>query len=1140
MNSRAPLRLEFNSPENLSDADWSRFGFRDIASARAGVLAVRSLPYIGCVDGRIESILACVAATCDPDQALLGLQRWLEAEGTHAISFDWHEERFLKILCMLFAATPALSEYLIRFPARAQPVIQPVIFKQVTGGAAWRRLLHESLAGNEGTGNEGTDRTYCQSPSFQMATLRRMREECMLQIAALDLLGLCPMQDTVRALSDLADACVETALELAIEQLRHRYGQMPLTAAIGCRVLAVGNGNSLANGSQQPAASSQQPSIVPPFVIFALGKLGGRELNYSSDIDLVFAHAGSGVTVGGVHALEAQAYFTLLAEELIASLDKVTEDGRVYRVDLRLRPYGSAGPLVKTAEEMQNYFQTEGRTWERQAWLKARAIAGDLLLGNDLLSNLKPFIFQRYLSLDAIGDLQALKMQIELSVARRGESEDEVKLGRGGIRDVEFTVQFMQLLYGSEHTHVQTGNTLHALYQLRRGGLLTDQEIEPLANAYIFLRNVEHRLQLHGNLQVHKLPSDNVTRRRIALSLGYFDSPAEMRGQTVRPAGTSSAEMKGLSGRIASPFISAEEAFENDRLKYTTHTREVFERLFANLFRSGSGPEGELSDLLLAPQPDVQRIAAVLPKFGFPDSQSTAQELLDLSSEKLVLTSPLRTRKFFAAVAPKLLNALASTGVGDDALRRFSRLAGSLGAKAVFYQMLFENPWMLKMTVDLAAWSEYLTEILVANPGLFDELIDALQTGHSKSVNEMIEELTRITRGGEIADTLRAYRAGELLRIGVRDLIHDASLEQTQCELSDLAEAILRATLQYVVKGLRARQGAIEPFAVESLQNAQVLGNAAPRAAEITGQTIRPVSLFISAAGIDSLGFAVLALGKFGGREMNYGSDLDVLYLYEGEGQTSTGLPAVTYYAELAQELSRAMATATTLGSLYDLDARLRPNGTKGPLALSLDGFKRYWKEGNLADWERLALTRARFVAGDVGVGERAMHLIHSAVYSPLKDTTALAGEVWHIRMRLEDSADHDDIKRGRGGIMDIEFIAQYLQLIHGSSFPPLRHTNTEQALKALVKFGKLGASDGQTLLQGYHFLRTMENRVRIVHGLSAHTLPAKPEAIRKLALRAGFTDTDGKNAGTILLELYHRHTGQVREIFERVTLKGS
>ena len=1027
---------------SLSKDEWQAAGFLQPAAIHDGFAVLRARYGLPPESERV--LLQALSRSCDPDHAFFMLQRWLEAGGgAHVLS--WTQPGFLNLLCALFAATPALSGYLIHFPERSGAILQAVLKREISGFLARRRLIQEHVR-------------HADSFPTQLAALRRMRVECTLQIAALDLLGLSPLQDTVRALSDLADACVEVALDMAIERLRPRFGFIPNTR----KAAATGG------------ASRGSPS--PPFVIFALGKLGGRELNYSSDIDLVFVHGGGEETSGTARPAEAGVYFTAVGEELIAILDRVTDDGRVYRVDLRLRPHGTAGPLVKSAREMLNYFQTEGRTWERQAWLKARPIAGDLELGEELLSSITPFIFRRYLSLDAISDMRALKRQIELSVARRGETDDEVKLGRGGIRDVEFTVQFMQLLHGGEHPHVRGGNTLRALYDLRREGLLADLDVEPLAEAYVFLRNVEHRLQLYGDLQVHRLPADPQARRRIARSLGYAD----------RPQGG------------AEP-AAAQEAFEADRVRHTTRTREVFQRLFANLFRDSGGPEGELCDLLLAPEPDIRKLAALLPHFGFAASEASARELVDLSRERLILTAPSRTRKFFASIAPQMLKALAATGEPEDALRRFSRIAGSLGAKAVFYQMLNENPWLLKMTADLAAWSEYLTDILVANPGLFDELVDALQTGQSKTAREMAAELAQIAAGGDIADTLRAYRAGELLRIGVRDLIHSASLEQTQGELTDLAEAILRTQLEHSLRAHAQRRG-------------MALGP--------DGKPVR---------------FAVLGLGKFGGREMNYGSDLDVIYFYGGEGQTPDSLPAVSYFAELAQELTRSMAAATALGPLYELDARLRPNGSKGPLALALEDFKRYWMEGQLADWERLALTRARFIAGDEGVGERALHLIRSAVYSPLKDTAALSREVIAMRRRLEENADPDDLKRGPGGIMDIEFIVQYLQLIHGPAFPPLRQSNTEQALKTLVKFKKLSATDGGTLLGAYEFLRRMENRVRIVHGLSSHKLPQKIDALRKLALRAGYADAEGKRAEERLKEDFCRHARASRDVFERL-----
>ena len=1018
-------------------------------------------------------IRAACAASSDPATAAALFERWVDAGGRvggdSSTAGDPANAQFLKLLCMLFAATPALSEYFVRFPDRARPILNAVIARQVSGGTAWRTALDERLRASV-------------TPAAQLAALRRVRVESMLQIAALDLTGVSPVADTVRALSDLADACIDAALKYAIGRVRsgrssRRVAHVDLTA-----------GDS-----------------VFPFVVFALGKLGGRELNYSSDVDLVFAYGDRPGDSGEISA--SPQYYTAIAEELIAALDKVTEDGRVYRVDMRLRPHGTAGALVRSVSETLNYFQTEGRTWERQAWLKARAIAGDRALGGAFLEQLTPFIYRKYLSLDAISDMKALKRQMELSGQRRGG--DEVKLGKGGIRDIEFAVQFMQLLHGSEYPRLRVTSTLRALDELRRNGLLDEREAEFLSHAYTFLRNVEHRLQLHGDQQVHWLPADPAIRRRVALSLRYSDqnelsaASAKSSGLSAAVASASAAGAAAVAGDSAGPKRTAQEQFDADLQRHSNGTRNIFQRLFANLFPESQGAEAELSDLLLAPETDLTRISALLPHFGFTQADASARELVELSREPLALMAPSRTRKFFASLAPALLKALTTTGEPDEALRRFSRIAGSLGAKAVFYQMLHDNPWLLRMTVDLAAWSEYLTDILVANPGLFDELVDALRTEQSKTFSDMSAELARISGGGDISDTLRAYRAGELLRIGVRDLLHSASLEQTQFELSDLAESILRIQVTQAAKELRQARG-------------DVLNSAG-----------KPVS------------FAVLALGKFGGREMNYGSDLDVIYFYGEDGQTAAGLPAVTYFAELAQALTRAMGRRTTLGSLYELDARLRPNGNKGPLALSLDDFKKYWKEGQLADWERLALTRARFVAGDEGVGERALHMIRAAVYSPLKDTQALSKEVVNMRHRLEESADEGDLKRGRGGIMDIEFVVQYLQLIYGPAFPPLRQANTESALKQLVVFKKIAAADGQALLTAYEFLRRMENRVRVVHGLSAHRLPSTPSAIRKLALRAGFTDGAEGSAELQLHADFARHTANTRALFEKVMTAG-
>ena len=1035
-----------SSVAELSEADWRELGFGDPAHARAVFDALLKRPDTGDLSIlQLKAVVAALAASCDPDQALAMFESWIDAGGA-TLAPAWFEPQFVKALFALFSATPALAKYFTRFPARTQPVLHTVLAREVVGGKAWEWSLSERMK-------------LAATHAERLATLRRMRVEFMLQIATLDLLLISPLNSTVRALSELADACIATALKIAEENVRPRIGWLPAAHD--------------QNGQHGPV----QPI---PLAVFALGKLGGGELNYSSDIDLVFVYRAEGETQGGARSVDAHAYVTTIVEEVIAALDKVTEDGRVYRVDVRLRPHGSSGALIRGFDETLNYFQAEGRTWERQAWLKARVVAGDMKLGNDMLDKLQTFVFRRFLSNDAIADMQALKRQIEQGVAKRGESEDEVKLGRGGIRDIEFTVQFMQLLYGSEHPGVRSGNTLRALYLLRREGLILDAESVPLNNAYVFLRHVEHRLQLHGDLQTHLLPTDPLIRRRIALSMGYADTGVGAPGHLPR-------------------LVTAQEAFEHDRVKHTTKTREVFVRLFANLFSEKRGADSELSDELLAPDPDLKRIAELLPQYGFAATDSAARDMLDLTRERLILTAPSRTRKMFAALAPKLLKALAATGEPERSLGRFACIAGSLGAKAFFYLTLNENDWLLKMTAELAAWSEFLTGILVANPGLFDELVDSLRTGQRKTEEDMDGELKRIASAGDIADTLRAYRAGELLRIGVSDLIHSADLDVTQHELSDLAASILKTQLAQSLKEHIQRRGEL-----------------------------------LDAKG-KQVGFAVLGLGKFGGREMNYGSDLDVIYVYNEDGATAEGLPAVSYFAELAQGLTRAMARSTALGPLYELDARLRPNGNKGPLAISLDDFKRYWVGGQVMDWERMALTRLRFAAGDEAVGERALHLIRSAIFLPLKNVSALSKEVLAMRERLEESVEPGNLKRGRGGVMDIEFIAQFLQLVHGPSQPKLRLPNTVQALKALMKSRKLAEADGAALCDAYLFLRTLENRIRIVHGLSSNSIPQRAEDLRKLALRSGIQDTSVARAEDTLLDLYRKHTESNRNIFLKI-----
>lgn len=1034
--------LDMGFSGELSENDWRALGFRELDRVRDGFERLRARVDVArVVEVNFGEILRALANTCDPDQAFAGLERWLEAGGAGTDATGWSDEAFLGPLCILFAATPALAEHFIRFPNRTRPVLNEVIERKVKGREHWRKLVASQVSTSD-------------SHQKQLSGLRRARTEAMLQIAALDLGGVFTLEHTVQALSDLADACIDAAIGVCVERLRPQYGAPPAP-----------------DGVENPGPESL------PFVVLGLGKLGGRELNYSSDIDLIFAFEGTenDQTEGTVRPESYPEYFRRLGEALIEALDQVTEDGKCYRVDMRLRPYGAIGQLVMSVADTLSYLQSEGRTWERQAWLKARPVGGNQALGNALLDGAQTFIFRRFLSLDAIGDIKWLKRQMELQVERKGQSADEVKLGRGGIRDIEFTLQFLQLMHGGNNPALRGRSSIQALFHLDREGLLDSREHEQLEEAYVFLRTVEHRLQLHGNIQTHLLPSQPEARRRVAISMGFEDAAATDK----------------------QPAKTAGEAFDVVRERHVEAVRNIFNGHFATLFPETAAAEGALSDQLLAPDPDPAAIAEMLPHFGFEARTETAKELIKLRRERLVLANPSRTRKLFASVAPLLLKALAATGEPEGALNRFAGIAGSLGGHAVLYQSLHAHPWLLRMITELAAWSEYLTGILIANPGLFDELVDALRTERSKTLREMETELSRITTGGEVGATLRAYRSGELLRIGVRELMHSFSLRETMQELTDLAIALLRKQLDQTIKTYQEERGKV-----------------------------------LNEAGKE-VGFAILGVGKFGGREMNFGSDLDVLFFYGEEGSTEDGWPAGTYFAELSQALTRAMQERTALGRLYELDARLRPNGSKGPLASSLKAFEDYWKSGSMADWERLALTRARMVAGDPGVGERAEHLIRTAVYSPLQSSD-LPSKVLDMRKRIEEHGDKDDLKTGRGGIVDIEFLVQYLQLVYGPAFPPLRQTNTRDSLERLVKHRKIAESDGDELLEAYRFFSRMSNRVRIVHGLSGNTMPSGEADIQKLALRAQYIDSPEKTAGEQLSEDYRRHTDRVREIFEK------
>jgi glutamate-ammonia-ligase adenylyltransferase len=993
----------------------------------------------------------------DPDMSLNNLERFLANPAGRAYLPLLLEgrARSLEILLQLLSTSQFLSDLLVANPDYIEMLRVPL------RRSPSQKEMQEQL-------QKEVDAAF--EDSAVLRTFRRFRQRQTLRIGTNDIIRDRPLEEITRDLSRVADAALEVALEVALRQVSHRFGQ--------------------------PYTTSTQPARC---VILAFGKHGGEELNYSSDIDLMFLYDEEGTTRGRrVTSISNQEFYGRVVSEVVRLLSAHTDRGQAYRIDLRLRPEGHRGPLARSLASTLSYYDTLGRTWERQALIKLRPVAGDPELGNAFLRNIEPFVYRKYLSFAEINEIKAIKRRIEQKAGQAGTSDTEVKTGHGGIRDIEFTIQFLQLLNGGDLPEVRQRNTLLALQALEQVGCLNDQEYHILDYAYRFLRKTEHRLQLLFDLQTHRLPSSEEELRKLALRMGY-------------------APEKKLEDGAGTDPNDPLAAFLHDYRQKTDLNRKILNHLVHDTFQEEDRRAEPESDLILDTLPDPETIRTVLGRYPFRDVQGAYYNLSQLAQEAVPFLSTRRCRHFLASIAPALLRALAETPDPDMALVNLEKVTASLGAKSVLWELFSFNPPSLKLYVDLCAWSQFLSEILINNPGMIDELLDSLVLNQPRSADELRQELADLCRGASDPDPiLHSFQDKELLRIGVRDILGKDSIQATTAALSDLAETLLIQIAHLQQPAL------VKRFGLPYLEGG-------PRHGEPSRYTL-------------------LALGKLGGREMSYHSDLDLILVYEGDGRTGPPPGAnrfdrfeltdnFHFFTELAQRIIKATSYWGPMGRLYQIDMRLRPTGKSGSLVIPLTEFRRYYEEGGAQLWERQALTRARIVFGEERFSGEVMAAVQQGAYG-LPWKPELAEEIRQMRERLEASRSGRDLKRGFGGIVDVEFLVQLFQLKYGRDFPALRITNTWEALDVLHSSGLLTAPEYETLLASYNFLRLVESRLRIVHNLSLDELPEKAEDLEKLARRLGFEAGPQESPGQQFLDELERHTSQTRELFLRLVAR--
>lgn len=859
-------------------------------------------------------------------------------------------------------ASPFLRQLMLRDPAYAGRVFsedpQP--------------LLAELLASLNGF-------TADLSQAAIMRALRQAKKRASLLIAVADLSGRWTVEQVTAALTDFADATLQTAISWLLADAA-RSGKVKL-------------------------ADPASPLAACGYVALAMGKQGAYELNYSSDIDLIILY--DPFTPLLEDPAEAATFFVRLTRRLVQLMQDVTEDGYVFRTDLRLRPDPRATQVAISIEAAAIYYENQGQNWERAAMIKARAAAGDVALGVEFLDRLKPYIWRKYLDFAAIADVQSLKRQIH---AVKGHGEIKVrghnlKLGRGGIREIEFFVQTQQLIAGGRNPRLRGRGTLAMLDQLAEAQWISADAAGELKSAYRFLRTIEHRVQMVNDEQTHSLPVDDAAFESLARFCGFETG----------------------------------QAFDRD----VRRTLECVQGHYARLFESAEELGTESGSLVFTGGEDDPETIETLSRMGYRAPSEVSATIRGWHFGRYAATRSARARELLTELMPKLLTSLAAMGDADLAFLAFDKFLSGLPAGVQLFSLLKANPRLLDLLATILGSAPRLAEQLSRRPKVLDAVLDPGFFGPMPTAEQMEQVIGAVLPPGlaldEAVDRARIVGKEQAFRIGVRVLSETVSAVEAGTAFSQLAGLLLTHLHAAVLQDLEQRHGKVPG-----------------------GRS------------------AVIAMGKLGGREMTAGSDLDLVIIYdaaEGTEMTDGAKPLSInqFYARMTQRLISALSAPTAEGILYEVDMRLRPSGSKGPVAASLSSFRSYHHESAWT-WEKLALTRARPICGDSSLMAEISGEIAHALCAP-RDAGATVNDVVGMRrlmIREQASSGLWDIKRARGGLVELEFIAQTLQLLHAPERPGVLDTNTLAALEKLAQAGVLDGADHAALKEAgllYHRL---------------------------------------------------------------------
>ncbi|WP_350582389.1 bifunctional [glutamate--ammonia ligase]-adenylyl-L-tyrosine phosphorylase/[glutamate--ammonia-ligase] adenylyltransferase [Pseudomonas sp. HY2-MNA-CIBAN-0224] len=927
-------------------------------------------------------------------------QSWRSAvaglEGEQGLD-EWSSERWSD-----FARVSAASDFFIE-----QVLRDPLMLLELV---SWGEL-DRSFAPGELCGQIAEAAQQAQTDEELGRALRRQRTRQQVRIIWRDLTRQADLIETCRDLSDMADASIDQAYRWLYERHCQQFG-----TPIGHR-----------SGEPQP------------MVILGMGKLGAVELNLSSDIDLIFAYPEGGETVGAKRPLDNQEFFIRLGQRLIKALDPMTVDGFVFRVDMRLRPYGSSGALVLSFNALEQYYQDQGRDWERYAMIKARVVAGDQVMGAQLLEMLRPFVYRRYLDFSAIEALRTMKQLIQQEVRRKGMA-DNIKLGAGGIREVEFIAQAFQLIHGGRDLSLQQRPLLKVLSILEGQGYLPTAVVNELREGYEFLRYTEHAIQAIADRQTQMLPDGEQDQARIAFMMGFY-TWAQFHEQ-----------LMAWRGRI------------------DWHFRQVI----ADPDEEEDLDEGELivGGEWLPLWEEVQDDAAAcaqLEEAGFVDAPKALKQLASLRSSPQLRAMQRLGRERLDAFIPRLLAQAVEHANPDLVLERVLPLVEAVARRSAYLVLLTENPDALRRLLTLCAASPWIAEQITRFPLLLDELLNEGRLFKPPLAPELAAELReRLTRIPEDdleqqMEALRNFKLAHRLRVAASEIAGSLPLMKVSDYLTWLAEAILEQVLALAWRQTVAKYGT-------------------PQRAD--GSLCDP-------------GFIIVGYGKVGGIELGHGSDLDLVFIHDGDPNAETDgakpIDSAQFFTRLGQRIIHLLTAQTNSGQLYEVDMRLRPSGASGLLVSSLGAFERY-QQNEAWTWEHQALVRARVLVGCQQVGA-AFEAVRAQVLGRERDLPTLRQEVSEMRAKMRDNLGTRltaagtaqnafeatvpfDLKQDAGGIVDIEFMVQYAALAWSREHPELlRYTDNIRILEGLEQAGLMPASDASLLREAYKAFRAVAHR---------------------------------------------------------------